>query len=198
MKLGILSFVVPVLGLVFMTGCDGGTGGDGDGDGDVGGPYPADALSEARDIATPVAEEWDDDAFCYQTKGFVLDKDGILVGPEVLTGDADYWELDFNAGGDEVLIVTVSYDGTYDSYEDTLYPEDELPTYGNEHVKDLMHTADDAFQENVGEEEYLYRLTVGTAEVNLAMVEAFYPTVDDFKGFVFLDADTLEILDTSW
>jgi hypothetical protein len=188
--------VLSALVLVFVPGCA--TGTDGDGDDGVDGPYPADSLEEARAIAAPLAEDWDAGDFCYEVKGFVLDSDGILLGPELLSGDSDRWELRFNAGGDAVFHVRVFYDGTCESHEDTLYPEVELPDYSNEHVKSLMNLADDAFQENVGEADYLYRLDMGTADVNIAMVEGFYPTVDDLAGFVFMDADTFEIIDTSW
>jgi hypothetical protein len=186
--------ILTVVAFLFIPGCAGGTDGDGNDN-----PYEADTLSEARDIATPLAEDWDADAFCFNVTGFVVDSDGVLFGPEALAGEEDKWFLRFNAGGDMTFNVCVHYDGTYETSEDHAsdirYP---LPDYSDGHIRDLMHTADDAFQENLGSADYVYMLTLQSQEKsNTATVQAFYEDFS-FAGWVELDADTLDILDTSW
>jgi len=184
--------ILSAIAALLIPGCSGGTGGDGD-------DNPSDTLSEAWDIAAPLAEDWDADALCFNESGFVLDSDGVLVGPETLAGEDDKWFFRFNAGGDAALNVSVHYDGTYETFEDitsdVCYP---LPDYSDDHIKDLMNTADDAFQENLGSADYLYMLNLLALESsNTATVQGFNPDFT-FAGWMVLDADTLEILDTSW
>jgi len=196
MRFSTVFLVIAVLAFAFLLGCTTGT----DGNGDVDGPYPADSLSEARAIATPLAEEWDANAFCFWVQGFIVDKNGILPGPENLASDSDTWALEFNAGQDSIFDVWVLYDGSYETDEEDGYPETfyPLPDYSNAQVKSMMNKADGEFQEHLGAEDYLYVFwLVADETINYARVMAYN---SDFSpaGFIEMDADTLEILDASW
>jgi len=193
MKRGLL-FISLTVAPVLISGCAGGTDGGGNDN-----PYEADTLSEARNIAAPLAEDWDAGAFCFNLIGFAVDSDGVLFGPETLAGEDDKWFFRFNAHGDTDFNACVHYDGACETSEEntsgSCYP---LPDYSDGHVKELMNTADDVFQENLGSADYVYKLSIlAEEEQNTATVQAFY---EDYSlaGWVELDADTLEILDRSW
>jgi hypothetical protein len=196
MRCGTVLLVLTTLTFIVVPGCTTGT----DGDGDADGPYAADSIEEARAIAEPLAEDWDADYFCYSVEGHIVDKNGILCGPENLASGSDNWLFLFNAGQDSFLNVSVLYDGTYDTqeYDEQHYTLYTLPDYSNAQVKSMMNTADGEFEENLGESDYLYFLTLSAMETyNLAVVAALN---SDFilVGWIWLDADTLEILSTSW
>ncbi|OGD75551.1 MAG: hypothetical protein A2Y64_05375 [Candidatus Coatesbacteria bacterium RBG_13_66_14] len=193
MKRGLL-LMLPAVVSVLIPGCAGGTGGDGDDN-----PYEADTLSEAREIAAPLAGDWDAGAFCFNIIGLEVDSDGVLRGPDSLAGGDDKWFFRFNDGGDRDFNVCVHYDGAYETSEDgsseTCHP---LPEYSDGHVKDLMNTSDDAFQENLDPADYFYMLDLLALECsNTATVQA-YETDYSLAGWLVMDADTLDILDTSW
>jgi hypothetical protein len=193
MKRGLV-FIPLTVASALIFGCAGGTDGDTDDN-----PYEADTLSEAREIAVPLAEDWDADAFCFNLIGFAVDSEGVLFGPETLAGEDDKWLFRFNAGGDTDFSVCVHYDGACETSEENTSGDClPLPDYSDGHVRELMNTADDAFQENLGSADYLYMLSL-TAEANqnTATVQAFYGDYS-LAGWLVMDADTLGILDTSW
>jgi hypothetical protein len=197
MRKGTVLLVLTALVFVIVPGCTTGT----DGDGDVDGPHEADSIEEARAIADPLAEEWDEDAFCFSVEGHVVDENGILLGPENLTSDSDCWLFLYNAGQDSIFSVSVLYNGSYGTWE---YDDEEesdyyeLPDYSNARVKSVMNKADDEFGENLGGSDYLYFLTLTATETyNQAMVAALDSNFQ-LVGWIALDADTLEILGASW
>jgi hypothetical protein len=196
----IACFLMTILasGALLLTGCTDGTGGDRNGDD---GPYSADSLDEAQAIADPLAEEWDADAFCFLLTGFQVDSDGLLRGPETLACEGDEWLFVYGVNTDVIFNVAVNYSGTYDTWEEdeslgTHYP---LKDYSNGHIRDLMNKADGEFEENLGQEDYLYLLMIAAQETyNFAQVTAYEPSDSSMAGWISLDADTLEIIDASW
>jgi len=188
--------VALVLGLGLLS-CTSTTDGDGDGDG----TGEEGTIEWARNLADPVGENWDADAFICFTQGFELDDDGILRGPDtLLAGDSDYWLFWYTLGDETIFIVFVSNDGFTIGYEaeDTVVHY-ELPRYSNGAVKDLMNTAADEFDENLGDGDYMYRLSLTANEtVNLALVEGLEVGGELIVGWILFDADTGQILDTSW
>ncbi|MCK4593202.1 hypothetical protein KAU45_01780 [bacterium] len=192
----LLIILVLALG-VGLLGCESTTDGDGDGNGQ----NQQGSIEWARALADPVGEGWDSDAFICFTQGYELDDDGVLRGPNsLLTGDYDYWLFWYTLGDEALYIVLVTYDGFVTGHDgDDNVDHYELPKYSNDEVKNLMNIASDEFDENLEPGDYKYRLSLTANEnVNVALVEALKIDNEDITGWILLDADTGDILDTSW